>query len=153
MTYVGRPRPRESLTVSSYSPPRGKDSAEWSSFDEAEAYRRNSSTSFPRRDQHPTCHVDEQTVLDHAGHIAEVARQRLRIGNLTEVAIEGCDSRCQTFNYLIPTVDSVIEVVANLSIIRGDDFHIRKNRPLPRMRLCCSCAFAVSSFWFYSPVL
>jgi hypothetical protein len=47
MTYVGRPRPRESLTVSSYSPPRGKDSAEWSSFDEAEAYRRNSSTSFP----------------------------------------------------------------------------------------------------------
>jgi hypothetical protein len=31
----------------------------------------------------------------------------------------GCDSRCQTFNYLIPTMDSFIEAVANLSIIRG----------------------------------
>ncbi len=55
----------------------------------------------------------------------------------------GCDSRCQTFNYLIPTMDSMIEVVANLSIIRGDDFHTRKNRPLPE---CDSAVAALSQF-------
>jgi hypothetical protein len=33
--------------------------------------------------------------------------------------------RRQTFNYLIPTMDTVI---------RGDDFHTRKNRLLSRMR-------------------
>jgi len=33
--------------------------------------------------------------------------------------------RCQTFDYLIPTVDSVI---------REDDFHTRKNQPLSRMQ-------------------
>jgi hypothetical protein len=42
--------------------------------------------------------------------------------------------------------------VVNRLRIRGDDFHTRKNRPLPRMQRCCSCAFAVSSVWFYSPV-
>ena len=31
-------------------------------------------------------------------------------------------------SYLIATMDSVIEVVANLLRIRGDDFHTRKNR-------------------------
>jgi hypothetical protein len=40
------------------------------------------------------------------------------------------------------------------SVIRGDDFHIRKNRPLPRMQLCCSCAFRSFQclFLFPSPV-
>ena len=63
----------------------------------------------------------------------------------------GCDSRCQTFNYLIPTMDSVIEVVANLLRIRGDDFHTRKNRPLPE---CDSAVAALSQFLvlFPSPV-
>ena len=43
---------------------------------------------FAMRNQHRRRHVNEKTVFDDAGHVAEGARKAYRIRNLSEAAIQ-----------------------------------------------------------------